>query len=206
MHASVLLAFAAALAVAVAIPGPGVFAVVSCAIARGFREALALIAGVIAGDLIYFSLAVCGLAALARTLGGFFIIVKLAGGAYLVWLGLKLWRQRVPETAAVTAAPEPGRGFRRNFLAGFFVTIGNPKSIGFYASLLPTFIDLERLSAAEAIAMGAIVFVVVGAIPAVYAFVAARSRRFLARPAQIRLMNRTAGTVMIGTGLAVATR
>jgi threonine/homoserine/homoserine lactone efflux protein len=206
MHLSMLLAFATALAIAVAIPGPGIFAVVSCAIARGFREALALIAGVIAGDLIYFYLAVVGLAALARSLGEFFVIVKLAGGAYLVWLGVKLWRQRVAETPELAPARDAARGFGRNFLGGFVVTISNPKTIGFYAGLLPTFIDLERLSAAEAVAMGGIVLVVVGVIPAAYAYVAARSRRFLARPAQVRLLNRTAGTVMIGTGLTVATR
>jgi threonine/homoserine/homoserine lactone efflux protein len=206
MHLSMLLAFTTALAIAVAIPGPGIFAVVSCAIARGFREALALITGMIAGDLIYFYLAVVGLAALARSLGELFVIVKLIGGVYLVWLGVKLWRQRVSEATTVAPAETAARGFGRNFLGGFVVTISNPKTIGFYAGLLPTFIDLERLSAAEAVVMSGIVLVVVGVIPAAYAFVAARSRRFLARPGQVRLLNRTAGTVMIGTGLTVATR
>lgn len=205
MHLSVLLAFAAALAVAVAIPGPGIFAVVSCALGRGFREALALIAGVILGDLVYFTLAVLGLAALARSMGELFIVIKLAGAAYLIWLGVKLWRQPpVPMTTGDGTAPQ--RGFRRSLLGGFLVTISNPKTIAFYAGLLPTFVDLQKLSAAEALVMGGIVVLIVGAIPAAYALAAAGSRRFLARPDRLRLMNRTAGTMMIGTGVTVVAR
>jgi threonine/homoserine/homoserine lactone efflux protein len=204
MHLSVLAAFTAALAIAVALPGPGIFAVVSCALGRGLRAALALIAGIIIGDLIYFYLAVTGLAALARSMGEFFIIVKFAGAAYLVWLGLKLWREQPAAPSAAEMPPAPGD--RRNLIAGFLVTIGNPKTIAFYAGLLPTFIDLEQLSAGDALAMGGIVVLVVGLIPAAYALAAASSRRFFRSPARLRLLNRTAGTMLIGSGVTVATR
>jgi threonine/homoserine/homoserine lactone efflux protein len=203
MHLSVLLAFSAALAIAVAIPGPGIFAVVSCALGRGFREALALIAGVIIGDLLYFTLAVLGMAAMARSMGEFFIVIKLAGAAYLIWLGVKLWRQP-PATLSTSGTAAPQRGFRRSLLGGLFVTLSNPKSIAFYAGLLPTFVDLEKLSASDAFAMGLIVVLVVGAIPAAYAFAAAGSRRFLSEPSRLKIMNRAAGTMMIGTGVTVA--
>ncbi|HWA26548.1 MAG TPA: LysE family translocator [Lacunisphaera sp.] len=202
MHLSVLVAFATALAVVVAIPGPGIFAVVSCALGRGFREALALIVGVVIGDLIYFTLAVFGMAALARSLGGLFLLVKLAGAAYLVWLGIKLWRQP-PAAMAADVEPAARRGFRRSLLGGLFVTLSNPKAIAFYAGLLPTFVDLEKLSAGEALAMGGIVVVIVGTIPAAYAFAAAGSRRLLTHPSRLKLMNRAAAAMMIGTGLAV---
>jgi threonine/homoserine/homoserine lactone efflux protein len=205
MHLPVLLAFAAALAVAVAIPGPGIFAVVSCALGRGFREALALIAGVIAGDLVYFTLAVLGMAALARSMGELFIIIKLAGAAYLIWLGVKLWRQPpVPMTAEDGGISR--RGFRRSMLGGFMVTISNPKTIAFYAGLLPTFVDLEKLSAGDALAMGLTVVLIVGLIPSAYALAASASRRFLAQPSRLKIMNRAAGTMMIGTGVTVAAR
>lgn len=205
MHLSLLLAFAAALAVAVAIPGPGIFAVVSCALGRGFREALALIVGVIAGDLVYFALAVLGMAALARSMGELFIVIKLAGATYLVWLGVKLWRQP-PVPMSTENGGVPRRGFRRSMLGGFVVTISNPKTIAFYAGLLPTFVDLEKLSAGDALTMGIIVVLIVGVILAAYALAASASRRFLARPSRLQLMNRTAGTVMIGTGVTVAVR
>ena len=206
MHPSVLAAFAVALAIAVALPGPGIFAVVSCAIGRGFREALALICGVIIGDLVYFYLAVLGMAALAHSLGGLFIVVKLAGAAYLIWLGVKLWRQKPAGLAESAGGAAPPRGFQRSMLGGLMVTVSNPKTIGFYAGLLPTFIDLEKLSVGEAVAMGAIVVLVVGGIPAAYAYAAASSRKFFNHPARMRLMHRTAGTMMIGAGVTVASQ
>ena len=204
MHLSVLAAFTVALAIAVALPGPGIFAVVSCALGRGLRDALAMIVGIIIGDLIYFYFAVLGLAALARSMGEFFIAVKFAGAAYLVWLGVKLWREKPADPGAADAPVQ--HGHRRSLVGGFMVTISNPKTIAFYAGLLPTFIDLEKLSAGDAAAMGVIVILTVGLIPAAYALAAAASRRFFRSPARMRMLNRTAGTMLIGSGVTVATR
>lgn len=206
MHGSLLLTFTIALAIAVALPGPGIFSIVSCAIGHGFRHALAMTAGIVLGDVIFFWLAVLGMAALARSLGELFFFVKLAGAIYLIWLGVKLWRARPAAPADVAVEAGAARGYSRSFVAGFLVTIGNPKTIGFYAGLLPTFVDLERLTAVDAAAMGAIVVLVVGLIPAAYAFAAAKSRRFFQSTSSLKLMNRTAGTMMIGSGIAVATR
>ena len=206
MHPTVLAAFAVALAIAVALPGPGIFAVVSCALARGLRAALALIGGIILGDLIYFTLAVLGMAALARSLGDLFIAVKLAGAAYLIWIGIKLWRETPAALAEARAETDGGRDQRRNFVGGFMVTIGNPKTIAFYAGLLPTFIDLETLGAADALAMAGIVVLTVGLIPAGYALAAAGSRKFFRSSTRMRWLNRTAGTMLIGSGVTVAVR
>jgi len=86
------------------------------------------------------------------------------------------------------------------------LTLGNPKTIAFYAGLLPTFIDLERLTAADIGLMMLIMLPVVGGIPTAYAYAAARARRFLNSRRRLRLMNRMAGTMMIGSGVVVATR
>lgn len=206
MHPTVLAAFTVALAIAVALPGPGIFAVVSCALGRGLRAAPAMIVGIILGDLIYFYAAVLGLAALARSMGELFIAVKFAGAAYLVWLGIKLWRERPAEPTAADATPAPAQSDRRSLLGGFMVTISNPKTIAFYAGLLPTFIDLEKLSTGDALAMGVIVVLTVGLIPAAYALAAAGSRRFFRSPGRMRILNRAAGTMLIGSGVTVATR
>jgi threonine/homoserine/homoserine lactone efflux protein len=204
MHFSVLAAFAAALAIVVALPGPGIFAVVSCALGRGLRDALAMIGGIILGDLIYFTLAVLGLAALAQSMGELFIVVKFAGAAYLIWLGYQLWREKPAAPAALAQPASAGLGIKRSLLGGFMVTMGNPKAIAFYAGLLPTFIDLEKLSTVDAVGMGVIVILIVGLIPAAYALAAAGSRRFFQSPARLRLMNRIAGTMLIGSGVTVA--
>lgn len=206
MHGSLLLTFTVALAIAVALPGPGIFSIVSCAIGHGLRHALAMTAGIVLGDVIFFWLAVLGMAALARSLGELFFFVKLAGAVYLIWLGVKLWRARPAAPADVAVEAGAARGYSRSFVAGFLVTISNPKTIGFYAGLLPTFVDLERLTAVDAAAMGAIVVLVVAVIPAAYAWAAAKSRRFFQSTSSLKLMNRTAGTMMIGSGITVATR
>ncbi|MBE2216268.1 MAG: LysE family translocator [Opitutaceae bacterium] len=197
---------AAALAVAVAAPGPGVFAIVSCAIARGAREALALVCGIVLGDLAYFSCAVLGMAALARSMGGAFLAVKLAGAAYLAWTGVRLWLQDPAVTARAQEGSSRERGFARNVAGGLAVTLGNPKAIAFYAGLLPMVVTLEQLSAADVGAMAVIVVFVVGGILAAYALAAAHGRRFLGQPMRVRWLNRLAGLVMIAAAVAIALR
>lgn len=203
MQAHVFLVFTVALAIAVASPGPGVLSVVSCALGRGFRDAVAMTCGIVVGDLFFFTLAVMGMAALAHSLGDLFLIVKLGGAAYLIWLGVKMWRTTgaVPVEAERAAAR---RGFRRSFVAGLGVTLSNPKAIAFYAGLLPTVIKLDQLTAGDALVMGGIVIFVVGSIPTCYALAAARTRHFFGSPRRMKLMNRTAGSMMIGAGIAVA--
>src|SRR5436189_1721366 len=188
MQAHDFLIFAIALSIAVATPGPGIFAVSSCAIGRGFREAVALVCGVVVGDLIFFLLAALGLTALAHSMGDLFLFVKFAGAGYLVWLGVKLWRARVETMAAGTPLPTEQRGFARNALAGVALTLGNPKTIAFYAGLLPTFIDLEKLTPGDMAVMMLIMLPVVGGIPTAYAYAAARARRFLNNHRRVRLM------------------
>lgn len=200
------LIFALALSIAVATPGPGIFAVTSCAIGRGFRDAVAMTCGVVVGDLIFFLLAALGMTALAHSMGDLFLFVKFAGAGYLIWLGVKLWRARVETTPEGQPRPAPRRGFGRNALAGVALTLGNPKTIAFYAGLLPTVIDLAELTAADMAVMMLIMLPVVGGIPIAYAYAAARARRFLNSPRRLRLMNRTAGTMMIGSGVVVAAR
>lgn len=220
MDARSLLVFAVALAIAAGIPGPGVLAVVSCAIGRGLKAALAMTGGLVIGDLIYFTAAILGMAALAHSMGELFFIVKLAGAAYLIWLGIKLWRAKGDLGPAAARDQrdnaQPGamagsslrarRGLLGNLLAGLGVTLGNPKTIAFYAGLLPTFIDLQHLTLPTALAMAGIVVLLVGGIIAAYALVAAQARGFLGNRRYLKIVNRTAGTMMIGAGVTVATQ
>lgn len=159
---------------------------------------------VVISDLIFFLLAALGLAALAHSMGDLFLFVKFAGAGYLIWLGIKLWRAPVAAPPEGQPLPARRRGFGRNVLAGVALTLGNPKTIAFYAGLLPTIIDIEKLTATDIALMMLIMLPVVGGIPTAYAYAAARARRFLNSQRRVRLMNRTAETMMIGTGVAVA--
>ncbi len=210
MDVKSLLLFTATLGLATAIPGPDIFAVVSSAIGRGFQSAIAVICGQIVSDLIYFNLAVFGLAALAQNMGELFLIVKLAGSAYLIWLGIQFWRSRTGIGGAdkdnIAATAPIRRGFFRNLLVGFGTALGNPKTMVFYASLLPSVIDLRHLTPVMIVVMNGIVFMLVGVIPGLYALAAHRARRLLASRRYQKLANRAAGTMMIGAGIAVASQ
>ncbi len=83
-----------AMLILAASPGPGVFATVARALSSGFRPAVGVIAGIVAGDIIFLGLAVFGLSVIAQAMGEFFFIIKIVGGAYLIWLGLKMWRAK----------------------------------------------------------------------------------------------------------------
>jgi threonine/homoserine/homoserine lactone efflux protein len=92
MDLSTTLALAGAVFVLGVTPGPGVFAGVGRALASGLGPALAFTAGMLVGDVVLLLLAIFGMAAAAEAMGELFILVKVAGVAYLVWLGVKLWR------------------------------------------------------------------------------------------------------------------
>jgi len=196
--------FALALAVAAAVPGPGIAAVVAQALGAGFRRTLPMIGGLIVGDLVYMSAAAGGLAALAAAFGEVFVVIRWLGAAYLVYLAVRLWR--APATAEAAAAVGRGAGPLRVFLAGLAVTLGNPKVMVFYLALMPTLIDLTRVSLADLALTMAIVFVVLVVVTGLYALLAAKARGLIAQPRARRIANRVAGTTMAGAAVAIVAR
>ena len=125
-------------------PGPGVFATIARALASGFRPSLAVICGIVLGDIIFLLFAAFGLSMVARALGNLFFIVKLCGGAYLIWLGVKIWLKKpepVAENHNLNTHSQWG-----NFATGLVITLSNPKVILFYCGFLPTFLDLSALT------------------------------------------------------------
>lgn len=205
MSISALLTFALAMLLLALSPGPGVFATVAQSLSSGFRSSLDLIAGIVAGDLLFLLAALLGLASAARLLGEFFIVVKLLGGAYLIWLGIRMWVAR-PHGASPPIGNQAGGRRRERFLSGLGITLGNPKVIVFYAGLLPNFLDVTVFSLPAALMSATVVVVVLGGVMGAYAYGADRARRLFTTPRAVRCLNRGAGTVMIGAGVAIATR
>ncbi len=198
-----IMAFTLAMLALAASPGPGVFATTAQALAGGFRSAGGLIAGIVIGDLIFLMLAVFGMSAIAHALGELFVGVKIAGGAYLIFMGVRLWTARPDPSTTGTAAPQ---GAGRRLMAGLLITLGNPKVIIFYCGFLPTFMDPTRLTAFDVIIAAGVVAAVLSGVLGIYAYGAARARRMFSGEKSMRRFNRGAGTVLIGTGVAVASR
>ena len=198
------LGFTLAMFVLAITPGPGVFAAISEALSGGFRSSLRVIAGIVVGDLAFLMLAILGMAAVANVLGEFFNVVKLIGGAYLVWLGIRMWKSQ-PKSYETALKAEDQNGWQR-FFAGLLITLGNPKVILFYAGFLPAFVDLTQLSPLDVVLVGCIVVSVLTATMATYSFFVARARGLLKSERALRRINRTAGSIMIATGTAILVR
>ncbi|WP_321370475.1 LysE family translocator [uncultured Desulfuromusa sp.] len=197
------LTFAIAMLILAASPGPGVFATVSRSLSSGFRPALTVITGIILGDIIFLLFAIFGLAFLAQTLGHFFNIVKLLGGGYLIWQGIKIFRSDAGLTDANAKAATSKAG---NFIAGLFITLGNPKVILFYCGFLPTFVSLTELTLSDIFIIIAVITTVLAAVLGSYAWLASSARKLLKTPHQVKRLNRVAGGIMATTGIIIASR
>ena len=135
------LAFAAASAVLLVIPGPTILTVISYSITHGRSAALPLVVAVALGDSTALAFSLLGLGSLLAASALAFTLVKIAGGAYLVYLGVRMLRAGVRPAPAV-AAPAPVTVSRRRlFLNTYAVTATNPKGIIFYMAFLPQFLD-----------------------------------------------------------------
>jgi threonine/homoserine/homoserine lactone efflux protein len=193
------IAFALAAAAMLAIPGPTILLVVGQSLgAGGRRNALPLVAGVALGDLLAMVLSLAGLGALLAASATAFAALKWAGAAYLVWLGVRLWR------APVEAGAAPPLDARRALRRAFVVTALNPKGIAFFVAFVPQFLDPSSPFLPQA-ALLAATFVGLGALnAAAYALLAGRVSGAVGRPAVRRWLNRAGGTVLVGAGLATA--
>jgi len=196
--------FSVAMLVLAASPGPGVFATIARALASGFRPSLAVICGIVLGDVIFLLFAAFGLSMVAQALGNMFFIVKICGGAYLIWLGVRIWLKK----------PEPVIGNQNrnihsqwgNFATGLVITLSNPKVILFYCGFLPTFLDLSALTLIDLVIVVTIITAVLGCVLGTYAFLASRARRMFTNQQAVRRLNRAAGGVMVAAGVAIAIR
>jgi threonine/homoserine/homoserine lactone efflux protein len=199
-----LLAFTIAYVVAVLVPGPGVAAIVARALGGGFWSAVPMIVGILAGDLIYLLFALFGLAAIATYFGPIFVVVRWAGALYLLYIAWQFWTAR-PGTEQL--GPRRREHWLRTFLAGFALTMGNPKTIVFYLALLPTVVPLDRPTTALGFTeLTLIVVVVLLAIGCGYAALAAWARELFTSTTAIRRLNKTAGAIMAGAAAFVVAR
>jgi threonine/homoserine/homoserine lactone efflux protein len=195
-------AFTVASAVLLIIPGPTVLLVVSYALGQGWRTVLPMTVGVALGDFTAMTLSMLGLGALLATSATLFTILKWVGAAYLVYLGIRLWRaggtlDAAPRTDAVSAAKMLGHAW--------LVTALNPKSITFFVAFLPAFLDPKADFLTQMVVFETTFLVLAFANAFGYAPVAARARGFVANPRAISVVNKVGGGLLIGAGAATVT-
>ena len=199
------LAFVAASAVLLAIPGPTILLVISYALGHGRKATTATVAGVALGDFTAMTASMLGLGALLAASAAIFTALKWIGAAYLIYLGIKLWRIPVSANAGEAEEGETSkeRPFRI-FLHTYAVTALNPKSIIFFVAFLPQFLDTSKPIAVQMIIFE-VTFLVLATLNATtYGLMASMARKTIRKPNVQRLVNRTGGTLMIGAGLIAA--
>ena len=202
MTFSSLILFAAVYFAAVATPGPGVAALIARVLGQGLKGLAPFIAGYFVGDMIWLTLAATGLAVIAKMFAGVFVAIKFAGVAYLLYLV----RPMATGPAVVGEAPTPVTRGWRAFLGSLSLTLGNPKVMIFFLSIMPLVIDLRTLTPLALFELAILCGIVIFSTLALYAFAANRARRLLRSTRAMRFVNRAAGGLMARVAVAVATR
>lgn len=195
---------AAALLVAVT-PGPGIFYVAARSLAGGRAEGLASSFGTGLGGLVHVVGGAVGLSALILASSEAFTLLKTAGAVYLVWLGIKTWREARPLQPGTVQRTGAARAFRE----GIVVEALNPKTAAFFLAFLPQFVDPAGDLAQQFVLLGIVSVTLNTGVDVVVVFWAARARHVLAhRPAMFVRMQRASAAVLcaLGAGLLLARR
>ena len=204
MTLSGLLLYVSVYLVAVASPGPGIALVLARAMGKGLDRVGWFVAGFALGDTVLYILAASGLAIIAQTFESVFLIVRYLGAAYLIYLAVKIWR--APPAALDITAETLRETPLQAFLSSFLLTLGNPKPIMFFLSIMPLVVDLKSLTLDTFLILGVTNIVVIVPVMLAYALLADRTRRLFRSEAALRAINRTTAGVMAGAAVAIAAR
>ena len=200
-----LLGFGLASLVLIVVPGPGVLFVVGRALAHGRRTALATALGHAAGNYMVAACVAVGLGALLQRSVEAFVIVKIAGALYLIWLGVHAIRHRKSLADAIAVATPPREGWRAA-RDGAVVGLTNPKAYILFGAILPQFVNRAAGHVPGQMLVLALVSVAIGAVSdCSWGFAASAVRAWFARsPRRIEMVGGAGGLAMIGVGVTVA--
>jgi threonine/homoserine/homoserine lactone efflux protein len=204
MSLTAFLVFVSVYAIAVATPGPGVAAVVARTLGRGMNGALPFVMGFVVGDLVWFVAAAAGLSVLAKTYAPLFVVLKYAGCAYLVFIAIQLWRAEpvLPEAGATP----PAESAVAAFLGSLFLTLGNPKVMVFFLSIMPLVVRPEEISLLVGVELALTIGIVISGIMLGYMLLANRARQMFRSKRAISVIQKANAGVLAGAAAAIAAR
>jgi threonine/homoserine/homoserine lactone efflux protein len=198
------LIFASIYFAAVATPGPGVAAIVARGLAQGTRGSVPFILGFVAGDLIWLTFAVLGLSVVASTFETLFLLIKYAGCLYLLFVAWKIWNAPV---LAQNVEAEAGVGAAwPSFLGSLTLTLGNPKVIIFFMSIMPLVVDMNAITPLVVAQLMGMAFFVLTPVMAAWLTLADRARRLFTSKKALNRINKGTAGIMAGTAVAIAVK
>jgi threonine/homoserine/homoserine lactone efflux protein len=202
MSLEIWIAFVAASSVLLMVPGPTVILVVSYALGYGRSSGWATVPGVALGDFTAMTVSLLGAGAILAASATLFMVLKLIGAAYLIWIGIQLWRSK-PELSGVLQM-NGSASLWSMFVNAFTVTALNPKGIVFFVAFVPQFVD-PSAPALPQFALLLVTFVALAAINVtVWALLAGQFQASFKNPDTLRTTNRIGASFLIGAGVLTA--
>lgn len=195
--------FAFALLINAGTPGLSITALVSRVISSGWRDIAPFVAAMWIGEVIWLTVAMAGLSALAETFHVAFMILKYCGVAYLAYLAWKMWHE--PVSTQDETLPERHSGGSM-FAAGVALTIGNPKIMVFYLALLPSLIDITNATVSLWAILATVTVIVLAGIDIAWIALAHHARKMLRTPRAVKIANRVGATSLGGAAAVIASR
>jgi threonine/homoserine/homoserine lactone efflux protein len=205
MNGTRIASFALVALILILIPGPSVLFVVGRALSLGRRPALVTVAGNAAGEFVQVMAVAAGIGELVQRSAAAFEVMRLAGAAYLVFLGIRAIRRRRDTTAMLRRdRVMPGRW--RILSDGFFVGVSNPKTLAFFLAVLPGFVDPAGGTVFAQLLLLGLIWVAIALVSdSVWALAAGQARSWFGRsPRRLEALGATGGTAMIGLGVYLA--
>jgi threonine/homoserine/homoserine lactone efflux protein len=181
------------------VPGPTVTVIVANSLKHGTRAGLLNVAGTQLGLALMMAILIIGLSSVIAAMGWLFDWLRLAGAAYLIWIGWKLLRS--PENLASTEASAPPRG--GFLLQGFLVLMSNPKALLWFGAFIPQFVNPQGNYVAQIALLGVTAMAVAVISDGAYAVLTGRAGALLSRR-RVRLVSRLSGGFLIGGGIWLA--
>lgn len=168
----------------------------------GVKRALWMMLGELAGVGLVATLSAAGVAALLLNYPDVFTVLKYAGGVYLAYTGIQMWMSRGKMAISTDSAAQATE--KALIMQGFITAIANPKGWAFFVALLPPFLDTGSPLADQLVSLIAIILLLEFTCLLIYASGGRSLRSLLMKSGNVRLMNRIAGTLMIGVGIWLA--
>lgn len=185
-------------------PGPAVITVTVEAASNGFKQSTFVILGIAIANIMFFALSALGIVTLIVASSLLFSIIKWAGVAYLLYLGFSAFFSKVGGFNLTTGKKQKS-SFYKVFMRGFILEISNPKALLYFSALLPQFIDVSQAIVPQLVIFCSITFVLDMFCYSCYAYLGSHSRRVAMKPFVIKLINKTAGSLLIFAGIKMAT-
>jgi homoserine/homoserine lactone efflux protein len=194
-------AFCVAATALALVPGPTVTVIIANSLRYGSRAGLMNVAGTQAGFVIWLGIAAMGLGAAIKLMGTWFDVLRWAGAAYLVWLGIKMLLSKGDLAVAVDRA-RPRGSF---FLQGFVVIISNPKMLVLFGAMIPPFLSKDGNMMQETLLLGFTFMVIAAVGDTLYALMAGKAGEWLSR-SRIRAIEIVSGVCLTAGGVWMALR